>query len=97
MEGVGILRLMKLVKVTQHEMCWYQVKLVKKQILQILYLLNSIIQTNRNMTNLATMESKNILNNKMDDINEFSNIHSYLKYFNNNIRNFGNIKHKMRI
>lgn len=49
------------------------------------------------MTNLATMESKNVLNNKMDDLNEFSNIHGYLQYLNNNIRNFGNIKHKMRI
>jgi len=49
------------------------------------------------MTNLSTMETKHILNNRMDDLNEVSNTHSYLQFFNNNIPSFEEIKFKMNI
>lgn len=57
----------------------------------------SIIQIYENMSNLSTMKTKHILKNRMDDLNEVSNTHSYLQFFNNNIRSFEEIMLKMNI
>ncbi len=58
---------------------------------------NSMIEPEMKLTNLATIETKDIINNRIDDLIAVSNTHSYLQFLNNNISDLEKLKHKITI
>ncbi|KAE9523210.1 hypothetical protein AGLY_016377 [Aphis glycines] len=58
---------------------------------------NSVLKPSMKVTNLAIMETKNIINNKMDDLNAVSNTHNYLQFLDNNISDLEKLRQKITI
>ncbi|KAE9522778.1 hypothetical protein AGLY_016819, partial [Aphis glycines] len=58
---------------------------------------NSVLKPSMKVTNLAIMETKNIINNKVDDLNAVSNTHNYLQFLDNNISDLEKLEQKITI